>query len=66
MRSRVFVGSSREAIKISRAIQQELHDDFDVTVWDQDVFQLSFGALESLLGALEASDAGILSSDPTT
>lgn len=59
MRSRIFVGSSREAIDVSRAVQQELDDDFDVTVWDQDVFQLSYGALESLLDALETCDAGL-------
>jgi predicted nucleotide-binding protein len=59
VRSRIFVGSSREAIDVSRTIQQELDDDFDVTVWDQDVFQLSYGALESLLDALETCDAGL-------
>ncbi len=59
MRPRIFVGSSREAIGISRAIQGELDDDFEVTVWDQDVFHLSYGALDSLLDALDSSDAGI-------
>jgi hypothetical protein len=53
------VGSSREAIEVCRAVQSELNDDFDVTVWDQDVFSLSSGALDSLLQALESSDAGI-------
>ncbi len=64
VKSRIFVGSSREAIDVSRAIQQELDDDFDVTVWDQDVFQLSYGALESLLGALETCDAGLFILEP--
>src|SRR5215472_14499783 len=59
VKSRIFVGSSREAIDVSRAIQQELDEDFEVTVWNQDVFRLSRGALESLLGALETCDAGI-------
>ena len=59
MRSRIFVGSSREAIDVARAIQGELDDEFDVTVWDQDVFRLSYGALDSLLDALDSSDAGI-------
>jgi O-acetyl-ADP-ribose deacetylase (regulator of RNase III) len=59
MRPRIFVGSSREAIAVCRAVQQELADDFEVTVWDQDVFRLSYGALESLLEALDSSDAGV-------
>jgi O-acetyl-ADP-ribose deacetylase (regulator of RNase III) len=59
MKTRIFVGSSKEAIGISRAIQGELADDFDVTVWDQGVFRLSYGALDSLLAALDSSDAGI-------
>jgi O-acetyl-ADP-ribose deacetylase (regulator of RNase III) len=58
MKPRIFVGSSREAIDVCRAIQEEL-DDFDVTVWNQDVFRLSYGALDSLLDALDASDAGV-------
>jgi O-acetyl-ADP-ribose deacetylase (regulator of RNase III) len=60
MKQRIFVGSSREALAVSRAVQSELDDaDFEVTVWNQGVFRPSRGALESLLEALESSDAGI-------
>jgi O-acetyl-ADP-ribose deacetylase (regulator of RNase III) len=59
MRPRIFVGSSREAIDVCRAIQEELDDDFDVTVWDQDIFRLSYGALDSLLDALDSCDCGV-------
>jgi hypothetical protein len=59
VRPRIFIGSSREAVGICRAVQSELDDDFDVTVWDQDVFRLSYGALDSLLTALDSSDAGV-------
>jgi hypothetical protein len=59
MRPRIFVGSSREAIDVCRVVQLELADDFDVTVWDQDVFRLSYGAVDSLLDALDSSDAGV-------
>lgn len=59
MRPKVFVGSSREAIRISRGVQSELDDDFQVTVWDQDVFRLSYAALDSLLETLDSSDAGV-------
>jgi hypothetical protein len=59
MRPRVFVGSSSEALDVCRSVQEELDHDFDVTVWNQGVFRLSFAALDSLLDALDASDAGI-------
>ncbi|MGY1763839.1 nucleotide-binding protein [Geodermatophilus sp. SYSU D00779] len=64
MRPRIFVGSSTEAIDICRAVQSELDDRFDVTVWDQDVFRLSHSALESLLAALDSADAGIFVLQP--
>src|SRR6266568_2971150 len=59
MRTRVFVGSSSEALAVCRAIQEELAYEFDVTVWNQDIFRLSHDALDSLLRALDRSDAGI-------
>jgi hypothetical protein len=59
MKPRIFVGSSREAIDVCRAIQGELDDAFDVTVWDQDIFRLSYAALDSLLDALDSSDSGV-------
>jgi len=59
VKPRLFIGSSREALDVCRAVQAELADEFAVTVWDQDVFRLSYGALDSLLEALDSSDAGI-------
>lgn len=64
MRPRLFVGSSREALDVCRAIQAELAGDCDVTVWDQDVFRLTHGALESLLDVLDSSDAGVFVLQP--
>src|SRR5271157_1675503 len=59
MRPRIFIGSSGEAIDVCDALQQELDRDFDVTVWNQDVFRLTYDALDSLLAALDSSDAGV-------
>lgn len=59
MRLRVFVGSSGEAIAVCRAVHAELENDLEVTVWDQDVFRPTYGALDSLLEALDSSDAGV-------
>jgi O-acetyl-ADP-ribose deacetylase (regulator of RNase III) len=65
---RVFIGSSGEALDVSRAVQAELERDFEVKVWNQDVFHLSYDAIYSLLQVLDSSDAGIfvLSPDDTT
>ena len=59
MKPRIFIGSSGEALDVCYAIQQELARDFDVTVWNQDVFRLTRDALDSLLAALDSSDAGV-------
>jgi O-acetyl-ADP-ribose deacetylase (regulator of RNase III) len=59
MRQRIFIGSSGEAIEICGALQQELDRHFEVTVWNQGVFRLTHDALDSLLAALDSSDAGI-------
>src|SRR5260370_14299561 len=59
VRPRVFIGSSGEALDVSDAVQAELTRDFEMTVWNQDVFQLSHDALDSLLQALDSSDAGV-------
>jgi O-acetyl-ADP-ribose deacetylase (regulator of RNase III) len=64
MRLRVFVGSSGEAIALCRAVQAELEGDLDVTVWNQDVFRPTQGALDSLLEALESSDIGVFVLQP--
>jgi hypothetical protein len=59
VKPRIFIGSSSEALHVCDAVQDELARDFDVTVWDQDVFALTRDALDSLLAVLAVSDAGI-------
>lgn len=59
VRTRIFIGSSGEALDVSDAVQAELTRYFEMTVWNQDVFQLSQDALDSLLQALDSSDAGV-------
>ena len=64
MKPRLFIGSSIEAVKIAYAVQQNLRDEAEVTVWDQGVFKLSAFALESLLGILDTSDFGLFIFSP--
>jgi CAP12/Pycsar effector protein, TIR domain/Thoeris protein ThsA, Macro domain len=60
MKQRLFIGSSTQAKRVAEAVQAQLDgDEFEATVWDQGVFKLSRDALDSLLNALDHSDAGI-------
>ncbi|HEV7806685.1 MAG TPA: TIR domain-containing protein [Solirubrobacteraceae bacterium] len=56
----VFIGSSSEGIEIARAIQFQLRDDALATIWDEGVFGLGRGTLESLVTMLDRYDFAVL------
>jgi predicted nucleotide-binding protein len=58
-RPRLFIGSSAESLEFAYAIQQNLEDYAEATVWKQGVFELTKNAVESLVKALDRSDFAV-------
>ncbi len=56
----VFVGSSREGLEVARAVKVQLSDAGEVELWNEDVFSLSAGTLESAMHALSRFDFAVL------
>ena len=56
----VFIGSSTEGLEIARAIEVNLQDAAEITLWSHGVFGPGSGYLESLVSALEKFDFAIL------
>src|SRR5258708_3685614 len=64
-RPKLFVGSSSETIDVARAVQYNLRRDAVVSIWDQDVFQVSRTAIESLVEQAQDSDFAVFIFAPT-
>ena len=58
-RPKLFIGSSVEHLDVADALQESLSHDADVTVWDQDVFQLGKSTLDGLLNQLSKVDFAV-------
>lgn len=56
----VFIGSSKAGLNIARAIQYQLKDDARVSIWNEGLFGLTYGTLETLVNSLERFDFAIL------
>jgi predicted nucleotide-binding protein len=61
---KLFIGSSVEGLSIAYAVQQNLTDDAEITVWNQGVFELSQTTIESLVSTLEKCDFAIFVFSP--
>lgn len=63
-KSKIFIGSSTEGLDIANAVHQNLERDALVTVWTQDIFQLSTPIITSLLDQLNVFDFAIFIFSP--
>jgi predicted nucleotide-binding protein/fido (protein-threonine AMPylation protein) len=60
VKPRIFVGSSTEGLPIAEALQVGLEYDAEVTIWQQGVFGLSSGTLETLVATAKEFDFAVL------
>jgi nucleoside 2-deoxyribosyltransferase len=61
---RVFLGSSTEGLSVAEVIALRLEHVADVTIWDQGIFQLGKGTLESLVEAVAQFDFAVMVLSP--
>ena len=59
MKSRIFIGSSREALPVAQALQTNLERIHEPTIWTQDSFPPGKSVVESLEQVLDSADAGV-------
>lgn len=60
MKPKIFIGSTKEALPVAEAIQYNLREVAECTVWNQGIFTLGENALDSLVSSLDRFDFAIL------
>src|SRR5690349_18584537 len=56
----IFIGSSSEGLKGAQAIEFQLQQEAEVTIWNEGFFGMGDGTLETLVNSLERFDFAIL------
>jgi hypothetical protein len=64
MRPSIFIGSSKEGLLLATKIKRHLTSIASVDVWENDVFRLGAGVLESLFAKLRSADFAVLVCTP--
>lgn len=60
MKARIFIGSSKEGLKIAQKVKKFFSADFDCSIWTDDIFKYNENYLETLLKEANLFDYGIL------
>ena len=61
---KIFIGSSREASQIARALQHELRDIAESELWSQGLFRVGSAGLDDLVRATNGFDFGVFVFSP--
>ncbi len=56
----VFIGSSKAGFEFARAIQEDLTEDAEITLWNEGFFDLGSTYIETLVNSLAQSDFAVL------
>ena len=65
LKPKVFIASAGENLDVARAVQRNLHKEFETTVWDQNaVNKISTYPMDSLVAQLKANHFGIFVATP--
>lgn len=59
MKPRVFIGSSKERLDVAYAIQENIEEYTEVTVWDQGVFEISKTVIVNLIDIISSFDYAV-------
>lgn len=57
---RVFIGSSSESLRVAETLADTLKDEAEATIWNQGIFQLGQGTLESLVKSAVSFDFAVM------
>lgn len=60
MKSTIFIGSSKEALPVAKAIKASLSGEFEVDIWNENLFEFGEDTLTGLLRFVNYYDFGLL------
>ena len=60
MKPRIFIGSSTEGLPVAQRIKDYFEPEFDCFIWNDKIFQLNDGFLETLLKSSSLFDFGFM------
>lgn len=60
MKPRIFIGSSTEGLPVAQRIKKYFEPEFDCFIWNDKIFQLNDGFLETLLKSASLFDFGFM------
>lgn len=60
MKTRIFIGSSSEGLKLAKYVKDYLGGNFDCYLWTDDIFKYNISFLDTLLNSANLFDFGIL------